>query len=132
MTVQEVYLQKVQVPKVDGAVVGEPKILAEYKISEPNGLSYTFSKINYGGRTYELYSPLQCKWEIDEDNVFIIEHEILSLVGTGMNLEEAAKSFEEEFDYGYYIYNKHDDSKLGAHLLRAKRFINIIVKKVEE
>jgi len=132
MTVQEIYLQQVQVTKVDGTVVGKPKVLAEYHSSETNGLLYTFSKIEFGTRTYELYSPLQCKWEINEDNVFVLENEMLVLVGTGMSLAEAVDSFQEEFDEAYYSYNQYKDSQLAPHLLRAKNFINFIVKKVDE
>lgn len=132
MTVQEIYLQQVQVTKIDGQVIGAPKVLAEYHLPETSGLAYTFQKIQSGTRTYELYSPLQCKWEIDKDNVFILENEMLVLVGTGMTLAEAVENFKGEFDEAFYSYNQYKDTQLAAHLLRAKNFINFIVKKVHE
>lgn len=132
MTVQEINLQQVQVTKIDGQVIGALKVLAEYHLPETNGLAYTFQKIQSGTRTYELYSPLQCKWEIDEDNVFILENEMLVLVGTGMTLAEAVENFQGEFDEAFYSCNQYKDTQLAAHLLRAKNFINFIVKKVHE
>jgi len=33
MTVQEIYLQQVQVTKVDGTVVGKPKVLAVLQVN---------------------------------------------------------------------------------------------------
>ncbi len=129
MTVQEVYLQKVQVTKQDGVVVGTPKVLAEWLINENCWLSYTFPKIENGGRIYNLHNPLRCKLEQDEDNVYLIQHELLDIVGAGDTEAEAIKSFQEEFDEAYYSYNQYKDAQLAPHLLRAKNFINLIVKK---
>ncbi len=93
------------------------------------GLSYSTDKIAHKGKVYELYSPIRCKFSQEAD-YFLIESEQLDIVGTGKTVEEAEKSFAEEFDYIYNRYNQLADHQLSEKIIRIKNVLNAIILKV--
>jgi hypothetical protein len=93
-------------------------------------LSYTTDEIQYMGSVYKLNAHLNCKLE-KEDNYYIIENNLLDIVGTGKSIEYAKLSFAEEFDYIYKRYNELKETELTQRTKMARDFINIIVKEID-
>jgi hypothetical protein len=79
---------------------------------------------------YFFKYPLRCLFE-KEDNYFIIQSEMLGIIGTGLTEDDAEKSFAEEFDFMYNRLNSLDSSSLTNHNLIIKNIITQIVEKVE-
>jgi len=94
-----------------------------------NSLSYSPKLINVNGKQYIFNSPLRCLFEKEED-YFVINNELIGVIGTGLTQDDAEKSFNEEFDYLFSRLNSLNDDKLGKKLLSSKTIINIIVKEV--
>lgn len=84
------------------------------------------SKLN----TYVLKYPLRCLFE-KEDDFFVIQSEMLSIIGTGLTRDEAEESFSEEFDFIFQRFNSLDDEALTNHNKLIKLIFNQIVDKVE-
>ncbi len=81
-------------------------------------------------RKYILKHPLRCLFEKDDD-YFVIQNEMLDIIGTGLTEDDAEKSFCEEFDYIYQRYNALKDEQLTQKIFLAKTILNQIVVKVE-
>jgi hypothetical protein len=92
-------------------------------------LDFAPGQIPVEGRTYILTSPLRCLFE-KEDDCFIIQSELLDIIGTGLTKEEAQNSFYQEFDYIYQTYNSLNDAQLTQRLISIKIILNQIVKTV--
>ncbi|HPR18309.1 MAG TPA: hypothetical protein PLD62_08685, partial [Candidatus Cloacimonadota bacterium] len=81
-------------------------------------------------RTYFLRYPLRCLFE-KEENYFVIQSEMLNIIGTGLTKEDAEISFSEEFDYIYKRYNSLDNTKLTTNNVLIKSILNQIVDRFE-
>ncbi|MCW3107786.1 MAG: hypothetical protein JWQ09_2292 [Segetibacter sp.] len=93
--------------------------------------SFVTDTIMFNNRTYNLSFPLRCKLE-KEDDYFLIESEMLDIVGTGKTIDDAEKNFSEEFDFVYKRYNELPDNKLSDRIKRIKIILNSLVLKVDE
>jgi hypothetical protein len=92
-------------------------------------MSYAPSEIDFNNKKYILNFPLRCLFE-KEDDYFVIQSEMLDIIGTGNTKEAAELSFKQEFNYIYTLYNGTEDEKLSKRLLKIKILLNNIVKKV--
>lgn len=91
-------------------------------------LSYSTKEIQFMGRVYELKATLNCRLE-KEDGYFVIENNLLDIVGTGETIEDAKVNFAEEFDYIYKRYNELSEDELTSKVRTARDFLNLIVIK---
>lgn len=82
-------------------------------------------------RIYHLNYPLRCLLE-QEDNYFVIQSEMLGLIGTGNTEDEAEKSFSDEFDFIFQRYNSLKESELTNNVKMIKTILNHYVNHVEE
>ncbi len=92
-------------------------------------MSYAPSEIDFDDKKYILNFPLRCLFE-KEDDYFIIQSEMLDIIGTGETKEDAEFSFKQEFDYIYTLYTNTDDEKLSKRLVKIKTLLNNVVKQV--
>jgi hypothetical protein len=92
-------------------------------------MSYAPTKIDINGKQYILNFPLRCLFE-KEDDYFVVQSEMLDIVGTGETKEAAELSFKQEFDYIYTQYNKLENNQLSERLLNIKYIMNNIVKQI--
>ncbi len=67
-------------------------------------LEYAPQVIVIGNTKYILKYPLRCLFE-KEDDYYIIQSEMLGVIGTGLTEDDAEKSFNEEFDFVYKRFN---------------------------
>jgi hypothetical protein len=116
----------VEVKRSDGKMRVTVKEIFEDKHAD---LSFVTDTIVHDNTVFELSSPLRCKLS-KEDDYYIIESELLDIVGTGANEDEAERNFSEEFAYIYKRYNELDDKKLAPRLKRIKSLLGIIIQKV--
>jgi len=93
-------------------------------------LSYSTDKVKNNGRTYELIHPLRCLF-LKEENYYIIQNELLDLVGTGNTQEEAELNFFKTFDYSYMRFN-NPTLKLNRRLIAVRDILRVIVKSVKQ
>lgn len=94
-------------------------------------LEYAPEVIVMGMRKYLLKYPLRCLFT-KEDDYFVIQSEMLGIIGTGLTQDEAEDSFAEEFDYMYQRLGSLDANSLTNHNLLIKNIISQIVEKIEE
>lgn len=100
----------------------------------PNGkfsLEFAPEVIVFKSAKYILRFPLRCLFE-EEDNYFIIQSELLGIIGTGSTEDEAENSFAEEFDFVYNKLNSLEDSMLTDNNKFIKNNFNHLVLKVEK
>lgn len=121
---EDITIKKVKTTTRDGH--RKSKTLEEYSDKKAS-LAYSPENIVCGDIVYELNFPLRCLLE-KEDDYSIINCELLDIVGTGQNIEEAEESFSQEFDYIYQRYNSLNNEKLTKRLQAIKTIINFIVK----
>ncbi len=119
---------KVKVVKTGNQIKRTTKDIFDTKHGEP---SFSTETISFGNKSYLLAFPLRCKLE-KEDDYFVIESEMLDIVGTGKTIDEAEENFSGEFDFIYTNYCKTIDEKLGARLQRIKTILNSLILKIEE
>lgn len=101
----------------------------EVILSTNHSLSYSPSIININNRQYILKYPLRCLFE-KEDDYYLIEHEALDIVGTGLTQDEAEKNFNEEFDFLHVRLNQLNNEQLSERLIVIKTMINNYVKEI--
>lgn len=118
---------KIKVVKRGTQITRTTKDMFDTKRGEPG---FATDTINYGETTYLLAFPLRCKLE-KEDNYFVIQSEMLDIVGTGKTIDEAENNFSEEFNFVYKRYNELPENKLGDRLKRIKTILNSLVLKIE-
>jgi len=82
-------------------------------------------------RKYFLKFPLRCLFE-KEDDYYIIQSEMLGIIGTGRTEDEAEQSFSLEFDYMYTRLTTLKPNQLTKQNQLIKDIINQIVENVEE
>lgn len=107
-----------------------------YFESEPSAMSsvthssWNTDVIQHAGRAYIFRHPLACIVE-HEDKVYAITNELLGIIGTGADMDEAEASFSEEFDFIYRRYTAMPDKKLAPHLVEVKRLLQHLVTGME-
>lgn len=69
---------------------------------------------------------------VNEGNGVIIENEQLDLFAPGKTQEEAKKELFDQFEHSYKLFNELKDEQLGSHLLKAKKYYNLIIKEAIE
>lgn len=89
-------------------------------------LDYVTQKIVCNNTTYNLNYPLRCLYA-KEDDYYIIQSEILDIMGTGLTVEETISSFAQEFDFIYKRYNELPNEKLSKRLQAIKSILNYLV-----
>ena len=94
-------------------------------------LEYAPDVIVADTRTYLLKYPLRCLFG-KEDDYFVIQSEMLGIIGTGFTEDDAEKSFIEEFDFIYNRLTTLNDDSLTNHNLLIKNIITQIIDRVEE
>lgn len=119
---------KVKVIKRGSEIKRETKDVFYTKHGEPG---YATDVINHNNTSYILAFPLRCKLE-KEDKYFVIQSEMLDIVGTGKTIDDAETSFSEEFDFIYKRYKELPNSKLGERIKRIKTILDSLVSKIEE
>lgn len=119
---------KIKVTKKDGKIVKQ-RILNIYP--KKYSLEYAPDVINYEQIKYILKYPLRCSFE-KEDDYFVIQSEMLGIIGTGQTEDDAENSFQEEFDFVYNRFNSLPDEFLSKHNLLIKNLINHLVEKIEK
>lgn len=118
---------KVRVIKKGKHIKRTTKDVFEGKHASPG---YNTDIIVHNNKAYILAFQLRCKLE-KEDGYYVIESEMLDIVGTGKTLDEAEKNFSEEFDFIYRRYNELSDKKLSDRVKRIKSILNSMVLKIE-
>lgn len=94
-------------------------------------LEYATDIIVSDTRNYMLKYPLRCLFE-KEDDYFIIQSEMLGIIGTGLTEDDAENSFAEEFDFIYNRLNTLDDNSLTNHNRLIRIIITQIIDRIEE
>lgn len=105
--------------------------IIDYYSGKKFSLEYAPDVIVAGTIKYFLKHPLRCLFE-KEDNYYIIQCEILGIIGTGLTEDETENSFAEEFDFVYKRLNSLDTASLTNHNLLIRNILIQIVEKVEE
>ena len=106
------------------------KIINSY--SKKNyALEYAPDLIVFEITSYQLKYPLRCLFEM-EDDYFVIQSEILDIIGTGLTEDEAEISFAEEFNFLFDKLNSLDNSQLTEHNQLIKLNLNNLIEKVEK
>ena len=82
-------------------------------------------------KNYILKYPLRCLFE-KEDDYYVIQSEMLGIIGTGLTEDEAEKSFTEEFDFIYDRLKTLDDNSLTNHNRLIKNILIQIIDRIEE
>ncbi len=136
-----------EIKEVTETVSETDEVVGKIKISKRGGK--TFRKIidTYSGkkfsleyapdvivtdtRNYLLKYPLRCLFE-KEDNYYIIQSEMLGIIGTGLTQDDAEKSFSEEFDFIYNRLKTLNDNSLTNNNRLIKDIINHIIDRIEE
>ena len=98
---------------------------------EKFSLEYAPDSIVSGNQKYILKFPLRCLFEKEED-YFIIQSEMLGIIGTGLTIEEAETAFAEEFDFIYEKFHSLENDTLTNYNLLIKNILTQIVEKVEK
>ncbi len=119
---------KIKITKRDGKT--HRRIMNTYS-GNKFSLEYAPVVIVAGTVKYFFKYPLRCLFE-KEDNYYIIQSEMLGVIGTGLTEDDAEKSFAEEFDFMYNRLNSLDANSLTNHNQLIKNIISQIIEKVEE
>lgn len=93
--------------------------------------AYSTEIIVFNNTTYILSSPLICKLE-KEDDYYVIQSEMLGIVGTGLTIDDAEQNFSEEFHFIHHRYNQLSEKEMSDRVRRIKNILNSIVFKIEE
>lgn len=81
-------------------------------------------------KNYILKYPLRCLFQ-KEDDYFVIQSEMLGIIGTGLTEDDAEKSFTEEFDFIYDRLKTLDDNSLTNHNRLIKNILIQIIDRIE-
>lgn len=113
----------------EGGKVVRKKVVEIYDDGNTT-LSYSTNKIAYNKRVYELNHPLRCLF-LKEDKYYIIQNELLDLIGTGNTQQEAEQNFFKAFDYSYMRFN-NPKVKLSKRLTAVRDILRVIIKGVKQ
>lgn len=125
--VEENVVGSIKVTSEGGKVIR--KKVVEIYDDEHTALSYSTKKIKYNKHKYELSSLLRCLF-LKENGYYIIQNELLDIIGTGNSQDEAEQSFFKAFDYCYMRYN-NPTIKLSRRLIGIRDILRAIVKSVK-
>lgn len=116
--------------KTRGGKLIKHKIVDYYKTLN-HSLDFAPTLIIAEQRKYYLRYPLRCSFE-KEGDYYVIQSEMLGIVGTGTTNDEAELSFGEEFDYLYQRLNSLQDDELTKHNRSAKTILTQFIEKIEQ
>ncbi len=119
---------KIRITKVHGKT--RRKILDTFS-GKNISLDFVTDLINCENRKYVLKNPLRCLFE-KEDDYFIIQSELLGIIGTGRTQEEAEKSFSLEFDFLYNRLQTLQNEQLTHHNQLIKNIIREMVVNIQK
>ncbi|MCX6272670.1 MAG: hypothetical protein NTU44_15925 [Bacteroidetes bacterium] len=119
---------KIRITKAHGKTTR--KIINTYS-GKNYSLEFAPEVIASENRRYILKYPLRCLFE-KEDNYYIIQSEMLGIIGTGRTEDEAEQSFSMEFDYLYERLKTLQTGQLTKHNQLIKNIINQVVENIEE
>ncbi|MFZ2339872.1 MAG: hypothetical protein WAW07_09165 [Bacteroidales bacterium] len=119
---------KIKISKRDGKITR--KIIDIYS-GKKFSLEYAPDVIVTETKNYILKYPLRCLFE-REDDYYVIQSEMLGIIGTGLTEDEAEKSFTEEFDFIYDRLKTLDDNSLTNHNRLVKNILTQIIDRIEE
>jgi len=117
----------VAVAKFDKA---QPIAIQELFQLDDQAVAYAPQTIAVNNKVYHLQFPLRCALQ-KHHGYYLIESELLGIVGTGTSLDEARNSFAQEFDFIYQRYNSLEANQLSARLNSIKHILNFMVNSVE-
>lgn len=106
------------------------KIIRTYQ-KDKYSLEFAPSILVFENTKYILKYPLRCKFE-KEDDYFVIENELLSIIGTGLSEDDAELSFSEEFNFIYERLITLKDEQLSSTNRLTKLNLLKIIEKVEK
>ncbi|HUX59553.1 MAG TPA: hypothetical protein VMV77_21450 [Bacteroidales bacterium] len=115
---------KIKITKKDGKI--HRRIMNTYS-GNKFSLEYAPVVIVTGTVKYFFKYPLRCLFE-KEDNYYIIQSEMLGIIGTGLTEDDAENSFAEEFDFMYHRLNSLEASSLTNHNLLIKNIISMSLR----
>jgi hypothetical protein len=107
------------------------KKISHLYIQKEATLSLKFDSIEIGNKLYVLNSELLVSLKEGKKS-YTIESPMLDIYAFGNSLEEAENDLFEQFDFTYQRLNEFSDDKLSNHLLSAKKYINLLVGKVNK
>ena len=119
---------KIKISKRDGKITR--KIIDIYS-GKKFSLEYAPDVIVTETKNYILKYPLRCLFE-KEDDYYVIQSEMLGIIGTGLTEDDAEKSFTEEFDFIYDRLKTLDDNSLTNHNRLIKNILIQIIDRIEE
>ena len=119
---------KIKISKRDGKITR--KIIDIYS-GKKFSLEYAPDVIVTETKNYILKYPLRCLFE-KEDDYYLIQSEMLGIIGTGLTEDDAEKSFTEEFDFIYNRLKTLDDDSLTNHNRLIKNILIQIIDRIEE
>lgn len=119
---------KIKISKRDGKITR--KIIDIYS-GKKFSLEYAPDVIVTETKNYILKYPLRCLFE-KEDDYYVIQSEMLGIIGTGLSEDDAEKSFTEEFDFIYNRLKTLDDDSLTNHNRLIKNILIQIIDRIEE
>jgi hypothetical protein len=105
------------------------KIIDTYSVNKFS-LEYSPVVIIADNTKYFLKYPLRCLFE-KEDNYYIIQSEMLGIIGTGRTDNDAETSFAEEFDYLYKRLQSLNTDSLTNHNQLVKNILTHYIEKFE-
>ena len=120
---------KVKIKTRGGKLVSHQMV--DYFLNQNHSLDFAPTLIIAGERKYYLKYPLRCLFEKEED-YYVIQSEMLGIIGTGHTDDEAEQSFSEEFDYIYQRLYSLDDINLNNYNILAKSILAQIIEKIEQ
>ena len=107
------------------------RTIVEQYTQKQISLNYSPDIIVYGKTKYILNHPLRCLFE-KEDDFYVIQSELLGIIGTGDNEDDAEQAFSEEFNYIYTKYNSLKEEEMTNKIKVVKAILNQLVKRVEK
>ena len=125
----DIEVGQIKITKKNGKVV-KRTVINSYS-NKNYSLEYAPVLIVFENIKYILKYPLRCLFE-KEDEYYVIQSEILDLIGTGLTVDEAELSFSEEFNYIFNKLNSLNDNQLTEHNKRIKLILNSYIKEIEQ
>lgn len=121
---------KVQVYKNKKGKLSGKKL--QFYTEKNAALSIKIDHIETEKRVYLLQGEQSFSLIIPQKNSFIIESDLLDIYAVGETFKAAEEDFSHQFDYTYQRLTQIEDSKLSNHLLKAKKFITLLVDTVKD
>ncbi len=105
------------------------RIFEKIAICEQNLGLVKFSIISSSGVTLKLAQPFIVELHFDvKEQEIILEHPELHIIATGLTMEDAINSFEEDFVWLWKEYAMADDSELSTDAVQLKNTLLALAK----